>query len=170
MSSMSMNLMMNEMYSSHHAWLHGWLRKRLASSDVAADLAQDTFVSVLTRQNKEQEDVVINEPRAYLTTIAKCILSNYFQRKNLEEAYNEALANIGLEVTISAEDKLILLETLQEIDAMLDKLPVKVRQAFLLHHLDGANYSEIALKLDISDRTVTRYMAQAFEQCLLHML
>ncbi|BCM24523.1 RNA polymerase sigma factor [Methyloradius palustris] len=165
-----MNLMMNEMYSSHHAWLHGWLRKRLASSDVAADLAQDTFVSVLTRQNKEQEDVVINEPRAYLTTIAKCILSNYFQRKNLEEAYNEALANIGLEVTISAEDKLILLETLQEIDAMLDKLPVKVRQAFLLHHLDGANYSEIALKLDISDRTVTRYMAQAFEQCLLHML
>jgi|SRR5450830_21044 len=169
MSSLAMNLMMNEMYSSHHAWLHGWLRKKLASSDVAADIAQDTFVSVLTRQHKQQEAVVINEPRAYLTTIAKCILSNYWQRKNLEAAYNEVLANMDMELSISAEDRLILLETLQEIDAMLDKLPAKVRQAFLLYHLDDANYKEIAIKLDVSDRTVTRYMAQAFEQCLLYM-
>ncbi len=160
---------MSEIYSSHQTWLHNWLQRKLSSSEIAADLAQDTFVSILMRQNKQDAPIIV-EPRAYLTTIAKCILANYYQRQNLEAAYIEALSHLPEEITISSEDRLILLETLQEIDAMLDKLPTKVRQAFLLLHLEGTSYGQIATKLEVSERTVTRYMAQAFEQCLTYML
>ena len=51
-----------------------------------------------------------------------------------------------------------------------DSLSDKARRAFLLSQLEGLTYDEIALRLEVSTRTVKRYMALAFEQCLLAML
>ena len=70
-------------------------------------------------------------------------------------------------MTPSVEERMIILETLHRIDAMLDGLVPRVRSAFLLSQLEGLGYSEIALRLNISERTVKRYMVQAFEQCIL---
>ncbi|KAG0773904.1 hypothetical protein G6F22_014492 [Rhizopus arrhizus] len=67
----------------------------------------------------------------------------------------------------SPEQRLVILETLHQIDAMLDGLPAKARTAFLMAQLDGMTYRQIADAMYITDRTVRRYMAQAFEQCLL---
>ena len=47
-------------------------------------------------------------------------------------------------------------------------LPISlVRRAFLWSQLDGLGYREIAERLQVSERTVKRYMAQAYEHCLL---
>ena len=67
----------------------------------------------------------------------------------------------------SPEQQLLILETLYQIDAMLNGLPPKVREAFLLSQLDGLTYAQVALQLGVTDRTVKRYMAQAFAQCIL---
>ncbi|KAG1241735.1 hypothetical protein G6F65_023374 [Rhizopus arrhizus] len=67
----------------------------------------------------------------------------------------------------SPEQRLVILETLHQIDAMLDGLPAKARTAVLMAQLDGMTYRQIADAMYITDRTVRRYMAQAFEQCLL---
>jgi RNA polymerase sigma-70 factor (ECF subfamily) len=50
---------------------------------------------------------------------------------------------------------------------MLDGLGEKAREAFLLSQLEGLTYVEIAERLGVTDRTVKRYMAAAFEQCIL---
>ena len=60
-----------------------------------------------------------------------------------------------------------MLETLHDIDAMLDALPPLVKRTFLLSQIAGLKYQEIANELDISLITVKRYMKQAFVQCLL---
>ncbi|WP_051525442.1 sigma-70 family RNA polymerase sigma factor [Methylobacillus glycogenes] len=156
------------MYEAHHGWLQSWLNKRLSSRDTAADLAQDTFVSVL----KHPTDTIsaIHEPRAYLTTIAKRILCNYYQRQSLESAYLQALGDLGTAHALSAEDQVILLQTLHDIDQMLGSLPHKTRLAFLLLHLEHMKYAEIASELQVSERTVKRYIASAYEHCLHFML
>ena len=41
------------------------------------------------------------------------------------------------------------------------------RMGFLLSQLDGLTYAQVALQLGVTDRTVKRYMAQAFAQCIL---
>jgi RNA polymerase sigma-70 factor (ECF subfamily) len=92
---------------------------------------------------------------------------NRFQRLALERAYLEALAALPAPLAISPEQRLLILETLHEIDAMLDALPPRVRQAFLLSQLDGLAYADIAVRLGVSLMTVKRYMKQAFLQCLL---
>ena len=46
----------------------------------------------------------------------------------------------------------------------------EIRSAFLMSQLEGVTYEEIAVRLQVSVRTVTRYMAQGFRQCLRLML
>lgn len=154
------------LYSDHHGWLFGWLRKKLGCAHNAADVAQDTFLRILTAQDR-RSDLDLREPRAYLTTVAGRVLLNHYRRLSLERAYLDALAMVPDMYAPSPEDRLIILETLHEIDAMLDALPHKARTAFLLAQFEGLAYADIALRLDVSVRTVKRYMAQAFEECIM---
>ena len=66
----------------------------------------------------------------------------------------------------SPEQRALVLETLHEIDAMLDALPPIVRTTFLLSQLDGMTYGDIAVHLKVSLTSVKRYMAQAFRQAV----
>lgn len=154
------------LYIEHHNWLLGWLRRRLGNIDHAADIAQDTFVRVLLKSAIE----VIEEPRAYLTVIAKGLVANAHRRDALERTYLETLALVPEALAPSQEYRAMLLETLFEIDAMLDRLPAKARSTFLLSQLEGLTYAEIAERLDISVRTVKRHMVLGFEQCLMFSL
>jgi len=149
------------LYAEHHSWLFSWLRQRLSCHHQAEDLAQDTFIRLLNSRCSS-----IKEPRAYLTTVAKGVLVNWYQRQALERAYLEALAQIPEQEVPSEEQRYLILETLHEIDTLLDVLPSAVKQAFLLSQLEGWKYQQIADALDVSLITVKRYMKKAFLHCL----
>lgn len=154
---------LQRLYADHHGWLSGWLRKRLGCAENAADLAQDTFVRLLA---KSHEIVAIREPRAYLSTIAHGLLVNFWRRQDIERAYLEALTLQPEAVAPSPEVRELILETLLAIDAMLQRLPAKVREAFLLAQLEGLTYAAIGERLGVSERMVKKYMAQAMLHCL----
>ncbi|WP_028603112.1 sigma-70 family RNA polymerase sigma factor [Ottowia thiooxydans] len=158
------------LYCQHHGWLHSWLRRKLGDAHQAADLMHDTFVRILEACRTEELALnSVREPRAYLTTVAGRVLANHFRRASLEKAWLAALALYPESFAISPEERLSILQTLHQIDAMLDALPSKVRTAFLLAQLEGLTYAEIALHMGIAERTVKRYMAQAFEECLMQI-
>lgn len=154
---------MHQFYAEHHGWLRTWLRRRLGCTHSAADLAQDTFVRVLLRP---QVLSTLREPRAYLSTLAKGVVNEHWRRQALERAYLEAMALMPEPLALSPEERLELLQTLDEIDAMLDGLVPKAREAFVLSQLEGLTYAAIAERLQTSERTVKRYMQQGFERCL----
>lgn len=153
------------LYSNHHGWLQGWLCKKLGNAFDAADLAQDTFARILASRDLS----AIQEPRAYLTTVAKGLIINWYQRQALERAYLDALAVLPELHAPSAEQRFIILETLHEIDAMLDALQPKVKRVFLLSQIEGLKYEEIAKQVEVSLITVKRYMKQAFLHCLVFL-
>ena len=99
--------------------------------------------------------------------MGKRLLVNFHQRRSLEQAYLNALASLPEACVPSPEQRWLLLETLQALDELFDGLPVLVRRAFLWSQLEGLGYREIAERLNVSERTVKRYMAQAYEHCLL---
>ncbi len=152
-----------DLYCDHHQWLVGWLRRRLRCRDDAADLAQDTFVRVLDRP---RDLTGVRKPRAWLTTIAHGILVDHVRHKDLERAYLEAVAHLNESETPSPEKRVLLIETLLRIDAMLEGLNPKVRSAFLLSRLEGMTYPEIAVHLGVSLSSVEKYMAAAIRHCL----
>lgn len=151
------------LYADHHHWLCGWLRKRLGCVDHAADMAQDTFIRVLT-QRKVPE---LREPRAYLSSIARSLMIDMFRRRTLEHAYMETLASRPEALDISPETRLLIIETLLEIDRILDGLGTRTRQIFLMAQLDGLSYVEIGRQLQVSVNTVKKHAVRALMHCLL---
>lgn len=151
-------------YREHHSWLTGWLRGRLGQcSDRAADFAQETFLRILQAGSRPPE---LERPRPYLATIARGLLVDHFRRQDLERAWLAELASLPEAVQPSLEERALLLETLFEIDRMLDGLGPRVKQAFLLSQLEGWTYAEIAQELGMSVSGVKKYMQKAVLQCL----
>lgn len=154
----------HDLYRDHRPWLEQWLSRRMGNGWDAADLSQDTFIRVLSGS---QAIADLQEPRAYLKTIGKRLLINLHKRRSLEQAYLDALQHLPDACAPSPEQRWLVLETLQALDELLDGLPRVVRRAFLLSQLEGLGYREIAARLEVSERSVKRYMAQAYEHCLL---
>ena len=150
-------------YRAHHGWLLGWFRRRLGGASCAADLAHDTFVRLIVSRDVQSLD----EPRAFLRTLAHGVVVNHWRRQDIERAWLESLAVLPESMAPSPEERLMALEALCRIDAMLDRLNPKARTAFLLSQLDGLPYAAIAKQLAVSERMVKKYMAQAMLQCLL---
>lgn len=160
----------HHLYLDHHRWLFNWLNRKLGDSADAADIAQDTFIRIInTSINEHVADDAINEPRAYLAVVAKRLVANLYRRRVLEKAYLDSLAQFPMAVMPSLEHQALILETLQQIDSLLDELPSKVRDAFLLSQLDGLTYAQVAMQLKVSERSVKRYMVQAMAKCILCM-
>ncbi|MDQ0126731.1 RNA polymerase sigma-70 factor (ECF subfamily) [Pseudomonas lini] len=154
----------HDLYRDHRGWLESWLRRRMSNGSDAADLSQDTFLRVLASSQRIAD---LQEPRAYLATVGKRLLANFYKRRSLEQAYLDALMLMPEECVPSPEQRWLLLEALQALDELLDGLPVAVRRAFLWSQLEGLGYAEIGERLQVSERTIKRYMAQAYEHCLL---
>lgn len=163
--SPSLSAHVESLYLAHHGWLQGWLRKRLGNAADAADLAQDTFLRLLSNAPGERLD--LKAPRAYLATIANRLSINLYRRRSLEQAYLAALAQTPEGLAPSLEHQALVLEALDEIDQVLALLPTKTRQAFLMAQLEGYTQEEIASRLNLSVRSVQRYLALAFEECIV---
>ncbi|MEJ2802145.1 sigma-70 family RNA polymerase sigma factor [Comamonadaceae bacterium PP-2] len=153
------------LYVDHHGWLQGWLRRRLGDSFVAANLAQDTFVAVISAGTAG----TILEPRPFLATIARRLMVHHHRRQLLEASYLDMLAELPEALSPAPEVRLQALEALQQIDSVLDGLPPKVKEAFLLAHLEGLSYAEIAERLRVSTSSVKQYLTRANRQCLFSL-
>ncbi|MFP1677573.1 sigma-70 family RNA polymerase sigma factor [Alloalcanivorax sp. C16-2] len=150
------------LYTEHHGWLLHWLRRRLGDAGVADDLAQDTFVSLMNSGNASD----IRQPRPFLATIARRLIAHRHRRQLLENSYLDYLATLPEEVAPPPERRLQALQALQQVDQALDGLPARVREAFLLAHLEGLRYAQIAERLGVSASSVKQYLTRANRQCL----
>lgn len=153
--------LLHTLYCDHHGWLKGWLRQRLGDREQAADVAQDTFLRLLVSGRLPGQQ----EGRAYLTQIARNLVIDQWRRQRIERAYLQSIAHLPEPETPSLETRALILETLMQIDAMLDRMPDKVRSAFLLSHFEGLSYGQIAERLGVTVSSVQKYMTRAIQAC-----
>ena len=77
----------SDFYRQHHGWLKRFMSRHLSCQHTAEDLTQDSFIRLISRRENLSQ---IDSPRAYLTTIAKGLLANYWRRQDIEQTYLEA--------------------------------------------------------------------------------
>jgi RNA polymerase sigma factor (sigma-70 family) len=150
-------------FKEHQPWLLQRLHARINNRADAEDLASETFLRVIVLPNLAK----IDTPRAFLTTIAKRLIYNLWRRRDLEQAYLDALAHLPEAVAPSPEECALLLESLEAIARALETLPDKARRAFLMSQLDEMTYADIATHLGVSASMVRKYMVQAWQACAM---
>lgn len=151
------------LYTNHHAWLLSWLRRRLGDASDAADLAHDTFVRLMT---SSRGAAIGDEPRAFLTHVAKGLVIDLWRRRELERAYLEALARLPEAHAPSPETQMQVIEALLQIDRLLAGLAPATRSIFLLAQLDGLTLAQISEQMSMPVITVRRHIHKALVTCM----
>ncbi|MFK8328652.1 sigma-70 family RNA polymerase sigma factor [Pseudomonas sp. BJa5] len=152
------------LYRAHHGWIRQWLQRKLGNASDAAELAQDVFVRLLCKPRVFND---AEHARAYLGRMSRNACVDFWRRRRIEQVYLDVLAAQPEHQVPSLEHQAIILETLEQLQAMLDRMPRRVADAFCLAQLQGMKQWEIAEQLGVSERSVNNYLAQAMYQCLL---
>ncbi|MNO81172.1 putative RNA polymerase sigma factor FecI [compost metagenome] len=97
--------------------------------------------------------------------IARNLVIDQWRRQRIERAYLDSIALLPEPEVPSLEERAMILETLLQIDAMLERMPGKVREAFLLAQFEGLGYAQIAERLQVSVSSVQKYMTRAIQSC-----
>lgn len=163
MSTAAYTCAINSLYQENQPWLRGWLYSRVGCSQAAADLAQDTFVRLLKTGKVPPQ----TESRRFLTRIAKGLMIDRYRRQQIEQAYLESLSHRPEAFVPGPETHHVIIETLFEIDCLLDGLPGNVRQALLMRQLEGLSYAAIARELNVSVSSVEKYVARGLAACCM---
>ncbi|MBX3629716.1 MAG: sigma-70 family RNA polymerase sigma factor [Nitrosomonas sp.] len=151
------------LYRAHHGWLTTWLRKKMICPHHAADLSHDTFIRLLSLP----EIPNLREPRAYLLVTANRLMINLNRRHRVETEVLQCVATL----TCNLSDQDIahasaVRQLLERVLYMLiDELDERSRNAFLMSHVDGMTYAEIAHAMNISESRVKQHLVKALAYC-----
>lgn len=154
------------MYREHYAWLFAFMRRQTGGHLADAwDLVQDTFERLLRQTYLEPCDW----NRGYLATIARRLLIDRHRRRALEAAYLAALAQQPDPLSPSPEMLAQVSQQLLAVCAVLDRMPRRMREVFLLARIQGLSYEAIAGRLQTTVNVVQKDMVQGWQR-LYHAL
>lgn len=166
MSQNNRTRLLKELIANHGAALERFLARKLNNAQDAAEIAQETYLRLYRLDELEQVD----DTRAFLFRVAGNMAIDQLRRRVLHEDFlaQDALARDGEgdePGSDSPERITAAREELRRIYQAIDGLPLKCRQAFLLHRKAGLNYQDIATEMNISVSSVEKYILQALQQC-----
>lgn len=158
------------MFERYYRELLGFLSLRLRDRDTAADLAQESYARVYA---SERAGTPVRDPRALLYATARNLVIDHHRRSqvrggNAEPATDDAPLDPDEHAGPSAHEPDNVLETRQRFEALaaiVDSLPPRCREVFLLVRIDGLSYAEAAAQMGIAVKTVEMQMKIAMDAC-----
>jgi len=126
--------------------------------DQAQDIVQNVFIKLWQNQDKIKH---ISKLKPYVFKAVKNSSLNFLRDKKLTDKNIVDIQDTKIEYHEGDEQELDTAEMLRIVHETVDKLPEKWREAFILSKYESLKYNEIAKKMDISDKTVEKYIAKA---------
>ncbi|MBW8813034.1 MAG: sigma-70 family RNA polymerase sigma factor [Caulobacterales bacterium] len=135
-----------------------FFRRRTGGAAEAEDLTQEVFLRLLRRPDGE----AIDNPEAFLFRTAVNLLRDRARRAGAFAAHAAELAERQDRVEgLSPERVLEGRQSLAAAMRILEELDERVRDAFILHRLEGLKYAEIAELFGVSVSSVEKYVIKA---------
>jgi RNA polymerase sigma-70 factor (ECF subfamily) len=132
----------------------------LKSREESENLMQDVFLNLWENRNKVEKNSSI---KSYVFTITYNSSISIIRRKAKESQFIEYLKS-QQEITVEPVNiELEYTELTNKLDEILQALPHRQKEIYLLHRVKGLKYSEIAESLNISVNTVENHMSRALK-------
>jgi len=121
------------------------------------DLCQDVYARVC----EAAQDKIPNPAKPFVFAIARNLMIDRVRHENVISI--EAVADPDMFATAadrpSAERGIIAREELYSLQAALDALPPRCREAVVMKKIEGLSRREIAARMGIAEKTVKRHLA-----------
>ena len=157
-------LSIQEIIRRHHESLIKFLRRRLSIAEDANDVAQETYIRMMKYEGSRE----IVSPSAMLYRIAVNVANDH--GRAAQARWSADHCDID-EVQIvseqpSAERAVLAGQNLDLLLDVIEHLPPKCKQVFLLSRAHGMTYPEIARHCGVSVKMVEKQISRAMAACI----
>ena len=138
-----------ELFNACYPRLAGWVRRLVDDDDTAHEIAAEAFTRLLARWSS------LENPQSYLYVIATNLVRDHWRRTGRERRALRAVSIASQEDPVS--------HPAQDVDvrALIQSLPDRLRQPFLLYHYAGFPIRDVAVMLGRPEGTVKADLHQA---------
>jgi RNA polymerase sigma factor (sigma-70 family) len=143
----------------HEPALRAWLRRRPVVGLEVDDIVQETYAVLAAVPSTDH----IDSPRAYAFQAAQSIILRHFRRARVVriEAFGDIEAFNPVLDAPSAEQEVTSRQELLRVLSLMEALPEKCREAFMLRKLAGFSQRQVAQRMGISESTVEKHIGRA---------
>jgi RNA polymerase sigma factor (sigma-70 family) len=146
------------MHFLHHNWHN--------SGDIA-DLRQDVYVRVYEAAQKQIPD---HTKRFVLTTARNLLIDRVRREQVVPIDVVSDVDALGVAMDAPGPDHALMArEELRRLQAALDRLPLRCREAVILGHIEGLSGQQIASRMGVAEPTVSEHLTNGI-RALTNML
>lgn len=149
------------LFREHNEALIRFLRGRVGSHNEAIEVAQEAYVRLLSLD----QPGAVSYLRAFLfKTAANIAIDRRRRNRNFDKVagrqlFTELTENRTPERQLSGE------QTLRHLGALIESMPPKCRESFVMNQIHGLDAATIAHRLGITDSMVRKYVVRALLHC-----
>jgi RNA polymerase sigma-70 factor (family 1) len=132
----------------------------LKSPEESENLIQDVFLSLWENRYKVQKDSSV---KSFVFTITYNTAISIIRKKARESQFIEYLKSLQEITEEPVNVKLEYNELTTKLDEIINTLPQRQKEVYLLHRVEGLKYTEIAKRLNISVNTIETHMSRALK-------
>lgn len=147
-----------QIYETYYFNLTGHILRLLKSTELAKEVVQDTFMALWENREKVEIDRSI---KPYLFRIATNLTYNVLKKAAHNQKYRAYLLPLVEAGYEQIESALFKKENEQILQDILQKMPNRQREVFILCKLQGKSYQEVSEKLNISFHTVNTHIKRS---------
>lgn len=152
-------LTFEELFRKFRPGLIAFATSIIGKSNDAEEIVHDVFIAIWNQNDNRLEAAGI---KSYLFTSVKNRCLNFIKKAKLD--YSDLTEETPVfDNAVNAHSKLEAKETESRIHALIDMLPTKCKQIFLMSRMYELSYKEIASILDISPKTVENQISIALK-------
>jgi RNA polymerase sigma factor (sigma-70 family) len=160
-----------QLFTQEYTKLVKGVSKRIGSWEEAKDIVADAFIALLALKRPGS----VSFPAPYLHRTARNLAANHLKRLTIQRRMEHLLRNGMPSYASSPESVFAAQERIAILQRALEKLPPVILMAVTHRIWDELPYEAIvarfaAKEIDVTERTVRRYVEQAFCFCLQEIL
>ena len=151
----------------HYEELTAFVRRMVRCPALAADIVQETYVRLASGSTS----AAIENPRALLYRVAGNLAIDHLRQERTRAKYvtTKPLDGDVPDTQPSAERAIEAKQRLAVLIEIVNELPPRCRQIFILRKFHGLDQAEIAKMLGISRNMVEKHLRNALLKCTLRL-
>ncbi len=146
------------LFDNYSARLYGFSLNYLRKKEDAEDLVHEVFLTIWEKRDAVRSGTSF---KSYLFTIAYNLVKKQFLKKSRDEKYKRVFAEEFLLTSSQNEDEVDYTQLLEQVDKIIDLLPDRRKEIFILSRKDGMKNAEIAKRLGLSVQSVKNQLTIA---------
>lgn len=155
------------LFKVYYPRLQGYTSRFITDKELVKDIIQECFIKLWEKHNSIQ----ILSVQSLLFAMVRNSCLNYLKHESIVNQYQiEYLANIQgqeklyhADFLCDADSPLLYEELRKEINYVIDQLPERQKEVFLMSRFEGLKNREIAEKLQISTTAVEKHISKALQ-------